>query len=362
MLFHPEETIGIIRKTQTDAEECIKNISTLMKKEEIKQIFKAFHGKVPEFTGDKNDRIEFSFKKTVTREGNINAFSVMTSSVGSHVKRAIFDDFVTIDDRLSKACREKTKVMLEEYVNNILAPNGTCGFIGTPWHKMDAWISPGIPHPLRFDVYSTKLMAENEILEKKSKMSHVSFAANYELELVASDDVIFSPAKYAPWEFRYKNGIGGIDKKYEGTDTNALVFISKKENGRYQGFGKVWTENIKTLYDEIKSLHQKYGIGTIYSEKNDDKGFVTDKLATMGIPVIAYHENMNKHIKILNHLKENGFWDMIDWTPETDPDFIAQIEEYNEGMEPDDASDICSVMGKILISAGAEAFRRRWKK
>lgn len=362
MIFCPEDPIGVIRKTQTDAEECVRNISTLMKKEEIRHIFKAFHGIFPDFKSEKSDRLEFVFKNTVTREGNINAFSVMSSAVGSHVKRAIFDDFVTINDKVSKADREKTKLMLEEYVNNILAPEGTCGFIGTPWHKLDAWCLPFVPKPLVFDVYKTNFMTLEQIQEKKSKMSNVAFAANYELRLVASDDILFKEPKYARWEFNLRNGIGHLDKKYSGMDTNALTFMCKKNNGRYQGYGKIFHENIKELYEEIYKLWKKYNIGTIHLEDNDDKGFVADKLSEMHIPVMSYHENKNKHVKILNHLKENGFWDLIDWDQDTDPEYLNQILDYTEGSEPDDACDSLSSAGRVLISGIEEEYNLRWKK
>lgn len=359
MLFFPDDSIGIIRKTVTEAEKCVNSISAIMKMGEIREIFKAFHGVYPEFTIDRSNMLQFNFKKTIETQGNVNAFGIMNSCVGAHVKRAIFDDFVTIDDKISKAVRLKTNLFLEEYLNNILAPHGTFGCIGTPWHDDDAWQL--CPIPEKHDVYSTGLLTPEEIRDKKAKTTYPTFSANYELVLTASGERLFKDPKYAKWEYRYRHGIGHIDKKYTGIDTNALTFIAQKSNGRYQVYGKIFNENIKTLYDEIQTLHKKYFIGSIHSETNDDKGFVSDKLKDMGIPVKPYTESTNKHIKIVTHLKENGFFDLIDFDPETDTEYINQILDYTEGSEPDDAPDSLASIGRVLIKPSTKIYKRRWK-
>lgn len=353
MLFHPEDMIGIVEKTQTKAETIVKNISAIMKKEEIRWIFKAFHGSFPDFDIDTQNQLKFNFKKMISQQGNINAFSVMNSAVGAHVTTAIFDDFVTIDDKVSKATRVKTILFMEEFINNVVSRGGLSRFVGTPWHKLDAWNKEYklCPAPLLFDCYSTGIMSQDEILKKKSKMTNAAFAANYELRLVASDDVVFKDPRYERWIPSIRTGIGHVDKKYSGTDTNALSFVAKKPNGRYQVYGKIWHENIKEIWSEIYVLWKKYNIGTIYSESNDDKEFASDKLRDMGIPVDPYHEGTNKHVKILNHLKENCFFDLIDFDPETDPEYMSQILDYVEGGEPDDAPDSLASLGRILISS-----------
>jgi hypothetical protein len=59
---------------------------------------------------------------------------------------------------------------------------------------------------------------------------------------------------------------------------------------------------------------------------------------------------MNKHIKIITHGYENGFWDLIDWDPdETDDEYMSQVLDYTEGQEPDDAPDSLSCVGRLLI-------------
>ena len=361
MLFHPEDRIGIIRKNFTDASKCLKNISEIMKREEIQRIFEFAHGGVvPKARKDRAELLEFNFKNAITPEGNINAYGLKSLPTGTHLDVVLLDDFVTIDDKISRAEREKSKIMLEEIVNNILDPNKLAGFVGTPWHREDAWTL--CPDPKKYDVYSTGILSKEQIAEKRRTTTNVTFAANYELEHVAHEDAMFqNPSVNHRWDNRYRKGIGHIDKAYFGADTIALTFAEKKKDGRYQVLGKVFRGNIKDHVEEIRKLHKKYQIGTVYSEDNDDKGFASDLLRKAGIPMSTYHENMNKHVKIQTHLLENGFWHLIDFDVETDKEYLTQVCDYIEGSEPDDAPDSLSCIGRIFIK-GKSYYIDRWDK
>jgi len=354
LLFHPDYRIGIIRENFTDASECLKNVSTLMKREEIKEIFYFAHGFYPKAIIDRADSVVFNFKKTITPEGNINAYGITQSITGTHLDFVLCDDFVTIKDKTSKAKRDTTKIMLEEIVNNVLDPGMGAGFVGTPWYKDDAWKL--CPEPKRYDVYSTGILSEEEILKKKSRTTNVTFASNYELRHAVSANAIFQNPSYAAWDYRIKTGIGHIDAAYTGTDTNAMGFIAKKNDGRYQGIGWIHPGNIKDWWSFIKEKWQQYYIGTIYCENNSDKGFVADALwEKEKIPAENYHEAMNKHVKIRTHILENGFWELIDWDPKTDPEYLNQILDYIEGAEPDDAPDDLACLGRILLGEDGDA-------
>jgi len=70
--------------------------------------------------------------------------------------------------------------------------------------------------------------------------------------------------------------------------------------------------------------------------------------------ISTYSEHMNKHIKISTYLK--SAWNDIYWTPETDPNYIEQIVDYQENQGHDDAPDsaACTVqrLEKGTYSAG----------
>lgn len=330
-----------------------------MKKEEIKILFYQAHKIMPKAITDRADKLIFNFKDTITPEGNVNAYGVKESITGTHLDFVFLDDFVTIDDKISKAERDKTKIMIEEIVANILDPGAGVGFIGTPWHKDDAWKQ--CPKPIQYDCYNTGLMTEEQILEKRSSTTNITFAANYELRHVSSEDAMFKNPKFDRWNFRMRKGRGHIDKAYFGEDTTAVTFAEKKPNGRYQVIGWVYKDNIKYIMDKIAKTYKKYYIGTVYSEDNDDKGFASDQLREHKIRVSTYHENMNKHVKIQTYLLENGFWDLIDFEPDTDPEYLNQILDYVEGGEPDDAVDSLASLGRILIGKST-VYTDRWKK
>jgi hypothetical protein len=98
-------------------------------------------------------------------------------------------------------------------------------------------------------------------------------------------------------------------------------------------------------------LWEKYKIGKVYTENNDDKDESTaERLMDRGIrQVESYHENYNKHIKIQDYLYENGFWELIDFDPDTDREYMEQLLDYMEGSEPDDAVDSLACIGRIMI-------------
>ena len=360
LLFHPNCRIGLVRENFSDAAEIVKNVAALMKFEEIQAIFRYAHGFTPRLRIDRSEKLVFNFKQTSTPEGNLNAFGITTSITGTHLDFVICDDFVTIKDKVSPAKRKTTKMMLEEIINNVLDPDMPAGFVGTPWHKGDAWNT--CPAPLKFDVYSTGILTQEQILKKRRYTTNVTFAANYELKHVMTEGAMFGNPKYKKWNFNFKNGVGQLDAKFKGSDTNALTFLSKKPNGRYQGIGWVYENNMKTWYDFVLAKWKEYFIGTIYMEYNTDKGSTADKLWNLGVLTDTYDESMNKHVKIEKFLYENDLWNLIDWDPDTDPEYLSQILDYEENADPDDAPDSASSLGRIIkpvIADTSEALYER---
>ncbi len=359
LLFMPDERIAIVRKDFTKASKILKTISSLMKTNEIKEIFKIAHGFYPIAIIDRENLITYNFKTTVTPEGNINAFGVHQDMTGSHYDFIICDDFITLEDKIYRNEREKTKLHIEEITNNILDPDKYIVYTGTPWKVDDAWII--CPKPLVFDCYTTGLMTQDEINKKRKLTTNITFLANYELRHGSNKDSIFKDILFDKWQFT-GTGIGHIDKKFFGTDTNALTFVEKKKDNRYCVVGFTFSDNIKDKIEFIYEQWKKYRIGVIYTEDNDDKGFTADLLRKKGIPVITYHENMNKHVKIQTHLLENGFWDLIDFDNDTDPEYLSQILDYTQGAEPDDCPDSLACLGRVLLSSSENVFKNRWKE
>lgn len=138
------------------------------------------------------------------------------------------------------------------------------------------------------------------------------------------------------------NGYGHTDKGFDGDDGTAFTIIKEKDDCYYV-FGKLWQKkHIDDCKDEIFALRDKYKCGTIYTENNDDKGY----LAKNNKGVSAYHEHQNKHFKIMTYLYPA--WKKIRFLKETDDAYIKQIQYYNEQSKHDDAPDSCASLIRLL--------------
>ena len=347
LLFNPNDRIAIVRKKFDHATECVETISKVMKKPIIKALFKfAYDGLDVKAVTDRNDRVTFNFKTIDTPEGSVDAYGINSEMTGKHYDKIICDDFVTVDDRISRAEREKSKLRIAEIKTNIIDPGKYCGFIGTPWHREDAWEI--LPDPLKFDCYSTKLLSNEQIEKKRSdkSMTIQMFAANYELKHISAEDQMFKEATFLNWNFHYKQKVyGHIDAKYSGNHTNGLCFMTLKADGRIQAIGFCFHEHVNDKLNFIYEKYKKYFCSAFFCEDNADKGFLAEKLRALGMNVDTYHESMNKHVKIENYGYK--YWNNIDWDSESDPEYISQILDYQENQQPDDAIDNCSSLIKL---------------
>ena len=341
LLFHPNDRIAIIRKKFTDASNCLKTILNIMKKKEIKCIFKKIHEIDPIPIISRSDKIIFNFKKTITPEGNIDAYGLESDITGNHYDKIICDDFVTPKDRVSRAERLKTKNVIMEIQANIIDIGKQVSYIGTPWHKEDCWSI--LPTPMKYDVNITGILTEEEIEYKRKHLTPSLFAANYELKHITSEDNIFKDAKFCNWDYKIKNVYGHLDAKFQGDHTNGLTFMARKKNGMIQAVGYCFHENVKDRFAYILKKCKKYNCKLMYIENNADKGFVADELRKIGISTKSYHESMNKHIKIETYLYSK--WQEIDWDiNNNNTEYLNQILDYVEGQEPDDCPDSAATL------------------
>jgi hypothetical protein len=117
--------------------------------------------------------------------------------------------------------------------------------------------------------------------------------------------------------------------------------MAEKDN-HYYAIGWVLEGNIEDHYGTVKALWLKYKVGTLYNESNADKGLAATQFRKYEVVTQVYHERENKHVKIIGHLYRD--WKKIIWSHDTDTKYMAQIVEYQEGQEPDDAPDSAACM------------------
>lgn len=339
MLFKPNDRIGLIRKKFDDAAKVLRAIENAMELVELKELFKYAHGFYPELVEANSRRLTYNFKETITPEANVNSFGLTADLIGTHLDKPLCDDFITLKDRISRAEREKTKLIIQDVMANIADKGNwkSTVFVGTPWHKNDAWTC--CPEPVRYNVYDTGILSEEEIKEKQTKITPTLFSINYRLINEADENLLFHNPSYGNWIYSIPDVWGHIDAAFDGSATNALTFMSETKTG-HQAVGLSYTGNVKTWYDVIEAKYNQYRCRGIYVENNPDKGYVADQLRAIGLNVIDYPEDMDKDTKISIYLYQ--VWNSLIWAKETDPNYMEQIVDWTRGSKPNDAPDSAS--------------------
>lgn len=358
MLLHPDDRIFIIRKNFTDAAEIVETIDSIMQLPEIKELFRIFTGEFPSYKIKRKEKITYSFKRTATPEGNLNPFGLDATLTGRHCDVAFLDDFVTLRDRVSKAERETTKTIVREIATNIIDPGKPVRYVGTPWHKQDAWSI--CPKPEKYSIKDLSIFTSEEVEEKRKTTTGALFAANYLLEHVPDEGCLFSNPIWGKWK---TTGIEAprahLDAAFDGEHYCALTIMAKRHDGKIQAVGWTYPGNVKEWIPEVINKLRFYNCRKIYNEDNPDKGWTADILKGERLFVHTYNEQMNKHIKISTYLYEA--WSNIIWVEETEPEYLNQILDYMERQEPDDAPDSASSLVQKCFSQNKAARAERWR-
>ncbi len=337
-LFHRNARIGIFRKPYTEAAKTVRTITKFYEVEAIQRLFYYAHGIAPGFKQRREESVEFNFKTTTTNEKSLNAYSIDKVKTGTHLDEAMCDDFVTLEDRISKAMRNSTDQGMMELQANIMDPGQVPGFIGTPWHLQDSWkkVHGKIQ---KYDIYDTGLLSATQIENIKSKTTSSLFACNYLLKHIANEDAIFTEPIWGDWDYQIKTPVlAHLDAKYSGTHTNGLTFMAKRPDGFIQAVGFTSGKHVDDWREVVAEKYKRYRTKRLYNERNADKEYLAKELRRdEKLNVTSYDESMNKHIKIVKFLKK--YWNTIIWSGDTDPEYMAQILDYMEKEEPDDCPD-----------------------
>lgn len=349
----PNLKIAFFRKTDRDVKDIINQIQKMLKSDVMQYIAEALWGKPLLLLRENAGEVLTNLSDDPRGGAQLVGLGIGGSITGKHYDIIFTDDIVNVDDRVSKAERERTKLFYQE-LQNIKNREYGCKIFnsGTPWHKEDAFNL--MPSPVKYDVYSTGLISSVEREEIRKKMLPSLFAANYELRHVASEDVIFTnPRLDADPNILMDSNFCHIDAAYEGSDYTAFT-IAQKKGGKFYIFGKIWRKHVDDCTEEIMAIHQYYRAGRVYCENNGDKGYLAKALRGMGMTVSTYHESMNKFIKIGTFLKFN--WENVYFVQGVDSGYLEQILDYTEQAEHDDAPDSCASIIRILLPKSETAY------
>lgn len=334
-----------MRKTDSDVKEVVRQVQNLLLSPYMQALCEAIHGKPLSLATASATEINTNLSTDNKGASQIVAMGVNGSLTGKHFDRIFTDDIVNVQDRISKAERDHTKIIYQE-LQNIKNRGGRIYNTGTPWHKFDCFSI--MPKAVKYDCYVTGLISDDELANIRDSMSASLFAANYELRHVADEDVIFTNPQTDADPAMVEQGESHIDAAYGGEDFTAYTLINKRD-GLYYVFGKLWGKHIDDCLDEIQRIQARYNAGRIFCEDNGDKGYLAKELRRRGERAFVYHENQNKYIKITSYLKAE--WRNVRFVVGTDDEYIQQICDYNENAEHDDAPDSL-----------ASSIRRLWSK
>lgn len=359
LLFHPDTRIALIRETFTAANETLKAIKQYMQTPAIKALFHAVQGAAPKAKISKDGTVTYQFKKSITKEGSIDAYGIEAVPTGSHYDRILTDDIITINSRLSKAKRERVKEGVREIITNIIDPGKTCMFVGTPWHHEDAWTLKTeegervLPTPYMYTPAETGILSDEEIAKKKRQTTKALYAINYDLDTNVRDDgQIFEDPTRGTWDDKLPAGAyyGHLDAKFDGKDTNALTIMARRKDGKIQCIGWTFPEHIEEKYTWVRGILNRYRCSKLWIETNPDKGFVAkaiQQVARGSVTVFTYHEDMNKHNKIVSYLKH--YWADIVFADTAQEDYMLQICDYRQDQHPMDCPDsAASLLARVF--------------
>lgn len=338
----PNKKIMFMRKTDSDVKEVIRQVQNILMSPYMQALCEVIHGRPLMLTTA--SAVEVNTNLTTDAKGTVQLYGhgISGSLTGKHFDIIFTDDIVNVQDRISKAERDHTKIIYQE-LQNIKNRGGRIFNTGTPWHKEDCFCL--MPPAERFDCYQTGLISKDALRSIRDSMAASLFAANYELRHIASDDVIFfDPATGADLALA-EQGICHIDAAYGGEDYTAFTVCNKK-GGKYYIFGKLWRKHVDDCISDIIRYRKALNAGVIYCEDNGDKGYLARDLRQKGERCVVYHEGMNKFVKITSYLKAE--WKHVVFVTGTDQEYINQICDYTETAEHDDAPDsLASIVRKL---------------
>lgn len=341
----PNKKTLFLRKTDADVKEVIRQVRNILLSAPMQEAARLIHGKDMVLITQTASELSSNLPGDSKGTSQIVAMGINGSITGKHFDRIFTDDIVNVQDRTSKAERDRTKIVYQE-LQNIRNRGGRIFNTGTPWHKEDCFSL--MPNIERHDCYSTGLISNEQLQIIREAMTASLFAANYELRHIASDDVIFTSPQTGADPALAEQGICHIDASYGGEDGTAFT-ICKKSGGKYYIYGRLWQKHVDDCLPEIIRLRKAFKAGIIYCERNADKGYLAKTLRDKGERADTYHEKTNKFVKITSYLKSE--WKTVVFVAGTDQEYINQICDYTENAEHDDAPD-----------SAASIVRKLWNK
>lgn len=342
MAVMPDINIIFLRKADNDVAEMIRMVKKALESEALQSISKILYRRPIEFREATASAITTNLYMSASGASQLLGIGLKSSITGKHADLVITDDICNVLDRTSKAERDKTKLQYQE-LQNIRNRGGRIINLGTKWHEEDVFTLMDNIHI--YDCNATGLISKEQLQKIRESMLPSLFACNYELRIIASENVIFTDPQTGADPELVKNGIMHLDSAFYGEDFTAWS-VMNRHGGKYYLYGQMRRKHVEDCYELIKADYDRFLCGKLLNESNADKGMVGKDLRKMGIKVILYAEKMNKYMKIVTYLK--AIWKDLVFVEGTDPEYIRQITDYFEDAEHDDAPDSAASLARTF--------------
>lgn len=334
MVLNHGKNALFMRKTAGDVEESIRQVQKVFDNEAFTVLAEMLMEQPVGLVTSNSGELTTTLYDSPRGAKQLVGMGIDGSLTGKHADFVICDDVINLKDRASRAEREKTKLAVQE-LRNVVTREGRIVFIGTPWHKDDAFTL--VVPPNRFTCYDTGLISREKMESLRLDMSPSLFAANYELKHVASENALFdsSPVFTDDAEL-LRDGIAHIDASYGGRDGTAFT-CARRHGDRIYLYGRLWDRHVDVVLDEILTECDRLMCAPVLCEGNADKGYLGKEIFRRGKYRKVYTEKENKYVKISTYLRK--WWRNVVFLEGTDMGYINQIMDYTVDAEHDDAPD-----------------------
>ena len=344
MVTYPKRNIIFLRKTDNDVAEMVGMVCKALRSNILCDIAGLYHeGVNMRIILENQQQVSTNLWTSPSGAVQLQGKGIKSSITGSHAWYVITDDICTVEDRISRAERDRVKLQYNE-LQNIRNRGGRIINIGTPWHKEDVFTL--MPNIEKFDCYHTELITPAKLEELRSSMTPSLFSANYELKHIADEDALFKiPPKFTGDEELLRDGISHVDAAYSGRDRTAFT-CGRYRDGYIYLYGRIWRKHVEDVLDTIIQEADRLKCWPLYNENNGDKGFVNKEFRKRNRWSKEYREDQNKYVKISSYLRK--WWPKIVFLEGTDPEYISEIMDYTEDAEHDDAPDSAACICRLL--------------
>lgn len=345
IILLPKKRTLFMRKTDGDVKEVIKQVNKILKDPHTQYFVSVIYGVNLRLTVESATELSTNLVYDVKGTSQLVGIGSGSSITGKHFDFIFTDDIVNLQDRISRAERERTKTVYQE-LQNIKNRGGRIVNTGTPWHPEDAFTV--MPPAERFPCDHPEIrpiISPEDLAALRESMIPSLFAANYELRFIASEDVIFTNPRLGGDPAKVEQGITHLDAAYSGEDYTAFTACNT-DGETFYVYGRLWRKHVDDVQDQVVALHEQILAGKMYCEDNSDKGYLGKELRKKGLRVSIYHESMNKFLKISTYLK--GAWKNVVFVAGTDEEYINQVCDYTEDADHDDAPDSLASIIRVL--------------